>query len=84
MKKQQQCKFSITIKFKLVLIASVVKIVSHNFFKKFQGDVEEDEMVPDREEDIKPRFHRSKIHKNQDQVTCLFFFFLKIKLFFSF
>ena len=23
-----------------------------------RGDVEEDEMVPDREEDIRPRFHR--------------------------
>jgi len=34
-----------------------------------KGDVEEDEMVPDREEDIKPRFHRSKIHKNQDQLS---------------
>ena len=27
-----------------------------------RGDVEEDEMIPDREEDIKPRFHRSKSH----------------------
>jgi len=27
-----------------------------------KGDVEEDEMVPDREEDIKPRFHKSKVH----------------------
>jgi len=27
-----------------------------------RGDVEEDEMVPDREEDIKPRFHRSRSH----------------------
>lgn len=27
-----------------------------------KGDVEEDDMVPDREEDIKPRFHKSKIH----------------------
>lgn len=25
-----------------------------------KGDVEEDEMIPDREEDIKPRFHRTK------------------------
>lgn len=25
-----------------------------------KGDVEEDEMVPDREEDIRPRFHKSK------------------------
>lgn len=26
-----------------------------------KGDVEEDEMIPDKEEDIKPRFHRSKV-----------------------
>jgi len=26
------------------------------------GDVEDDQMVPDREEDIKPRFHRSRSH----------------------
>jgi len=33
-----------------------------------KGDVEEDEMVPDREEDIRPRFHRSRSHHagNQD------------------
>ena len=28
----------------------------------FQGDVEEDEAIPDRESDIKPRFHKSKTH----------------------
>ena len=27
-----------------------------------RGDVEEDEMVPDREEDIRPRFHRYANH----------------------
>jgi len=27
-----------------------------------KGDIEEDEMIPDKEEDIKPRFHRSKTH----------------------
>lgn len=27
-----------------------------------KGDVEEDEMIPDREEDIRPRFHKSKTH----------------------
>ena len=27
-----------------------------------RGDVEDDEMVPDRDEDIKPRFHKSKSH----------------------
>lgn len=29
-----------------------------------EGDGEEDEMVPDKEEDIRPRFHRSKVHKS--------------------
>ncbi|CAH0394310.1 unnamed protein product [Bemisia tabaci] len=27
-----------------------------------KGDVEEDEMVPDKEEDIRPRFHKSRCH----------------------
>ena len=27
-----------------------------------RGDVEDDQMIPDREEDIRPRFHRSKSH----------------------
>jgi transportin-1 len=27
-----------------------------------QGDIEEDEMIPDREEDIRPRFHKSRTH----------------------
>lgn len=27
-----------------------------------KGDIEEDEMIPDKEEDIRPRFHRSKTH----------------------
>lgn len=36
-----------------------------------KGDVEEDEMIPDKEEDIKPRFHRSKAHtqKHSHQAT---------------
>lgn len=31
-----------------------------------KGDVDDDASVPDREEDIRPRFHRSKTHKTQD------------------
>lgn len=30
-----------------------------------KGDVEEDEMIPDKEEDIRPRFHKSKTHHSQ-------------------
>jgi transportin-1 len=30
-----------------------------------QGDVEEDEMIPDKEEDIRPRFHKSKTHSHK-------------------
>lgn len=30
-----------------------------------KGDVEEDEMIPDREEDIRPRFHKSKTHSQK-------------------
>lgn len=39
---------------KVLLRAKMVVIV--------KGDVEEDEMVPDREEDIRPRFHKSRTH----------------------
>lgn len=31
-----------------------------------KGDVEDDGMIPDKEEDIKPRFHKAKIHGFQD------------------
>ncbi|XP_039258081.1 transportin-1-like [Styela clava] len=31
-----------------------------------KGDVEEDEMIPDKEQDIKPRFHKSKVHSMQE------------------
>uniref|UniRef100_H2ZM67 Transportin-1 n=1 Tax=Ciona savignyi TaxID=51511 RepID=H2ZM67_CIOSA len=31
-----------------------------------QGDIEEDEMIPDKEEDIRPRFHKSKVHSMQN------------------
>jgi hypothetical protein len=30
-----------------------------------KGDVDEDENVPDKEEDIRPRFHKSRIHSKQ-------------------
>ncbi|XP_050403950.1 transportin-1 isoform X2 [Patella vulgata] len=32
-----------------------------------KGDVEEDEMIPDKESDIKPRFHKSKTHSQKRQ-----------------
>lgn len=28
----------------------------------YQGDVEEDDMVPDKESDIRPRFHKARTH----------------------
>ena len=28
-----------------------------------QGDVDDDEMIPDNEQDIKPRFHKSRTHQ---------------------
>lgn len=34
-----------------------------------KGDVEEDEMIPDREEDIRPRFHKSKTHHSYGNVN---------------
>ena len=34
-----------------------------------QGDVEEDEMIPDKESDIKPRFHRAKSHSQKHQAS---------------
>nr|CAD7393150.1 unnamed protein product [Timema cristinae] len=30
--------------------------------ESLEGDVEDDEMIPDREEDIRPRFHKSRTH----------------------
>lgn len=33
-----------------------------------KGDVEEDDMIPDNEQDIKPRFHKSKTHAQQHSV----------------
>ncbi|KAJ8309625.1 hypothetical protein KUTeg_012832 [Tegillarca granosa] len=32
-----------------------------------KGDVEEDEMIPDKESDIKPRFHKSRTHSQKHQ-----------------
>ncbi|CAH1772300.1 unnamed protein product, partial [Owenia fusiformis] len=32
-----------------------------------KGDVEEDDMIPDRETDIKPRFHKAKAHTQKHQ-----------------
>ena len=43
-----------------------MNILNHAIFK-FQGDVEEDEMIPDKESDIKPRFHKSKTHSQKHQ-----------------
>lgn len=37
------------------------------YFYKTQGDVEEDEMIPDKESDIKPRFHKSRSHTQKHQ-----------------
>lgn len=43
-----------------------------------QGDVEEDETIPDKESDIKPRFHRSKTHSQKhveaEEVSTLDFY----------
>lgn len=33
-----------------------------------KGDIEEDEMIPDSEQDIKPRFHKSKSHTQQHSI----------------
>ncbi|XP_053672193.1 transportin-1 isoform X2 [Anopheles nili] len=33
-----------------------------------KGDVEEDEMIPDRDEDIKPRFHKSRTHTQKPSI----------------
>lgn len=34
-----------------------------------KGDVEENDQVPDKEEDIKPRFHKAKVHQNPHSST---------------
>ena len=33
-----------------------------------KGDVEEDDMIPDSEQDIKPRFHKSRTHSQQHSI----------------
>lgn len=33
----------------------------------FQGDIEEDEAIPDNEQDIRPRFHRSRTVAQQHE-----------------
>lgn len=43
-----------------------VNSINHSYLLEHkQGDVEEDEMIPDKESDIKPRFHKSRTHSNQ-------------------
>lgn len=46
------------------LVPVLVKGMKHSELDiiLLKGDVEEDEMIPDREEDIRPRFHKSKTH----------------------
>ena len=36
-----------------------------------QGDVEDDENVPDSEQDIRPRFHKSKTHNPDGQQVSI-------------
>ena len=42
----------------MLLAYNAVWVLSKFFLK--QGDVEEDETIPDSEQDIRPRFHRSR------------------------
>lgn len=53
-------------------ILCVLKIYCE-FYLFRQGDVEEDESVPDSDQDIKPRFHKSKTHslKREDGEVTL-------------
>lgn len=37
------------------------------FFILHQGDIEEDEAIPDNEQDIRPRFHRSRTVAQQHE-----------------
>lgn len=37
------------------------------YVNDFQGDVEEDEAIPDNEQDIRPRFHRSRTVAQQHE-----------------
>lgn len=43
----------------------------------FKADVEDDSAIPDRQEDIRPRFHRTKFNaqKNSDGCNDLVYFF---------
>ena len=42
-----------------------------NHLIDMQGDVEEDETIPDNEQDIRPRFHKAKTHNAEGGVICL-------------
>lgn len=46
-----------------------MKIATDNevFFILHQGDIEEDEAIPDNEQDIRPRFHRSRTVAQQHE-----------------
>lgn len=59
---------------KIISIFLFIYIFSYSYLLIFfpQGDVEEDESVPDKESDIKPRFHKAKshgAHKHDDEVS---------------
>ncbi len=47
-----------------------------------QGDVEEDEAIPDKECDIKPRFHKTKTHTQkhlEDGEVCVLRFLFNLQ-----
>ena len=49
---------------KLVFLTMETLLEFHKILCKLylQGDLEEDEMVPDKASDIRPRFHRARTH----------------------
>lgn len=46
--------------FRILKLVFILFIINFCFF--LQGDIEDDGSIPDREEDIRPRFHKSKTH----------------------
>lgn len=50
----------------LKTVVSLSKKIS-KYVNDFQGDVEEDEAIPDNEQDIRPRFHRSRTVAQQHE-----------------
>lgn len=49
------------------LLDQLIKSIDRLIVCLLQADTEDDEAVPDSEQDIRPRFHKSKTHSQQHE-----------------